>query len=51
MKAIIPIGGGEISLKSTLKIDEYIVSLVTSETKKVLFMTNRHTTYKQLRKW
>lgn len=38
MKAIIPIGGGEISLKSTLKIDEYIVSLVTSETKKVLFI-------------
>lgn len=38
MKAIIPIGGGEISLKSTLKIDEYIVSLITSETKKVLFI-------------
>ena len=38
MKAIIPIGGGEISLKSTLNIDEYIVSLVTSETKKVLFI-------------
>ena len=38
MKAIIPIGGGEISLKSTLKIDEYIVSLVASETKKVLFI-------------
>lgn len=38
MKAIIPIGGGEISLKSTLKIDEYIVSLVPSETKKVLFI-------------
>lgn len=38
MKAIIPIGGGEISLKSTLKIDEYIISLVTSETKKVLFI-------------
>lgn len=38
MKAIIPIGGGEISLKSTLKIDEYIVSLVALETKKVLFI-------------
>lgn len=38
MKAIIPIGGGEISLKSTLKIDEYIISLVASETKKVLFI-------------
>ena len=38
MKAIIPIGGGEISLKSTLKIDEYIVSLIKKETKKVLFI-------------
>jgi dipeptidase E len=38
MKAIIPIGGGEISLKSTLKIDEYIVSLLNKETKKVLFI-------------
>ena len=27
MKVIIPIGGGEISNKTTLKIDEYIVSL------------------------
>lgn len=38
MKVIIPIGGGEISLKSTLKIDEYIVSLIKKETKKVLFI-------------
>ena len=38
MKAIIPIGGGEISLKSTLKIDRYIVSLLNKETKKVLFI-------------
>jgi dipeptidase E len=38
MKAIIPIGGGEISLKSTLKIDEYIVNLLNKETKKVLFI-------------
>ena len=38
MKVIIPIGGGEISNKTTLKIDEYIVSLVNKENKKVLFI-------------
>ena len=38
MKAIIPIGGGEISQKSTIEIDKYIVSLVNGETKKVLFI-------------
>ena len=38
MKVIVPIGGGEISLKSTIEIDKYIVSLVNKETKKVLFI-------------
>ena len=38
MKVIIPIGGGEISNKTTLKIDEYIVSLVNKENKKALFI-------------
>ena len=38
MKVIVPIGGGEISSKTTLKIDKYIVSLVNKETKKVLFI-------------
>ena len=38
MKVIVPIGGGEISLRSTIEIDKYIVSLVNKETKKVLFI-------------
>ena len=38
MKVIVPIGGGEISLSSTIEIDKYIVSLVDKETKKVLFI-------------
>jgi dipeptidase E len=38
MKVIVPIGGGEISLRSTIEIDKYIVSLVDKETKKVLFI-------------
>ena len=38
MKVIVPIGGGEISLSSTIEIDKYIVSLVNKETKKVLFI-------------
>ena len=38
MKVIVPIGGGEISKKSTIEIDKYIVSLVNNETKKVLFI-------------
>ena len=38
MKTIIPIGGGEISTKSTLAIDKFIISLVNKETKKVLFI-------------
>lgn len=38
MKIIVPIGGGEISLRSTIEIDKYIVSLLNKETKKVLFI-------------
>ena len=38
MKVIVPIGGGEISLRSTIEIDKYIVSLLNKETKKVLFI-------------
>lgn len=38
MKVIVPIGGGEISLRSTIEIDKYIVSLINKETKKVLFI-------------
>ena len=38
MKAIIPIGGGEISLRTTLEIDKFIVRMVNKETKKVLFV-------------
>ena len=38
MKVTVPIGGGEISLRSTIEIDKYIVSLVDKETKKVLFI-------------
>ena len=37
MKAIIPIGGGEIS-KTTYEIDKYILNLVNKDTKKVLFV-------------
>ena len=38
MKAIIPIGGGEISAQSTLKIDKYIVGLSNKEKPRVLFI-------------
>lgn len=38
MKVIIPIGGGEISAHSTLKIDKYIVGLSNKEKPKVLFI-------------
>lgn len=38
MKAIIPIGGGDISTKSTLAIDKYIISLANVEKVKVLFV-------------
>ena len=38
MKVIIPIGGGEISTQSTLKIDKYIVELANKEKPKVLFI-------------
>lgn len=38
MKVIIPIGGGEISAQSTLKIDKYIVGLSNKEKPKVLFI-------------
>lgn len=38
MKVIVPIGGGEISLRSTIEIDKYLVSLLKKETKKVLFI-------------
>ena len=38
MKVIIPIGGGSIDNKSTLKIDEFIVNLVKKGTKKVLLI-------------
>lgn len=38
MKVIIPIGGGEISAQSTLKIDKYIVGLYNKEKPKVLFI-------------
>lgn len=38
MKAIIPIGGGDISTKSTLAIDKYIISLANIEKVKVLFV-------------
>lgn len=38
MKVIVPIGGGEISLRSTIEIDKYLVSLLNKETKKVLFI-------------
>ena len=43
MKVIVPIGGGEISLRSTIEIDKYIVSLLNKETKKVLFAKLLHT--------
>mgnify|MGYP003290077900 CR=1 FL=1 len=38
MKVIIPIGGGEISTQSTLKIDKYIVELANKEKPNVLFI-------------
>ena len=38
MKVIIPIGGGDISTQSTLKIDKYIVELANKEKPKVLFI-------------
>ena len=38
MKAIIPIGGGEIANKTTKKIDEYIISLANKDKAKVLFI-------------
>ncbi len=38
MKTIIPIGGGDIHHQTTLHIDQYILSLVNKETKKVLFI-------------
>ena len=38
MKVIVPFGGWELSLRSTIEIDKYIVSLVNKETKKVLFI-------------
>lgn len=38
MKVIIPIGGGEISAQSTLKIDKYIVRLSNKEKPRVLFI-------------
>ena len=38
MKAIIPIGGGDIGTASTLKIDKYVISLANKEKPKVLFI-------------
>ena len=38
MKAIIPIGGGEIANKTTKKIDEYIISLANKDKARVLFI-------------
>ena len=38
MKVIVPIGGGEISNKTTLDIDKYIINLVNKDIKKVLFV-------------
>ena len=38
MKVIIPIGGGDISTQSTLKIDKYIIGLINKEKPKVLFI-------------
>ena len=38
MKVIIPIGGGEISAQSKLKIDKYIVRLSNKEKPRVLFI-------------
>lgn len=38
MKVIIPIGGGSIDNKSTLKIDKYIINLVKKDIVNVLFI-------------
>lgn len=38
MKAIIPIGGGDIATNSTLSIDKYIISLVNKDKPRVLFI-------------